>query len=394
MCRSAGLLAVLLLWLGGFCLPMAHADTFYVALEGKESGDGSSKRPWPSVEYALSKLTGGQTILVKPGIYFGGFMIPPTSNGTPTKPTVIKSQVKWSAKIIGSAELGIYTADHTAWIVIDGFEVVGALSDGVKLSGSHSVVRNCWIHNNSQMGCSSHGQTANTFENNLIEFNGQNIQLHHGIYADGEGLIVRNNIIRHNAAYGLHLYPAVKQGQVYNNLVYGHPYKAGILVQCPAGGGRNQILNNTSVDNAVALDIRNGIGEIVANNVLIVATGDPIALSSNSTGVQIDYNLCKPRSSYGGSHSLSEAPLFVDESHQCYWLRPNSPCRANGNPLHASPTNFWSEVVSRKNPPDIGCFTYAADLSSPAKRAGWYYGFPYRFDPHEGHDMVDFWDRK
>ena len=112
---------------------------------------------------------------------------------------------------------------------VDGFEVSGALMDGIKMYGNHDVVRNCWSHNNAAMGVASHGYNDVLIENNLIEYNGQHIQFHHGIYADGSGLTVRNNIIRHNASFGVHLYPSITHSKIYNNLAYGN-YAAGILI--------------------------------------------------------------------------------------------------------------------------------------------------------------------
>jgi Right handed beta helix region len=73
-------------------------------------------------------------------------------------------------------------------------------------------------------------------ENNLIEYNGQHPHLHHGVYADSDGLILRNNIVRNNAGFGLHCYPAVKNAVIANNLVHGHHGEPGILIACPTGG--------------------------------------------------------------------------------------------------------------------------------------------------------------
>jgi hypothetical protein len=43
------------------------ADTYYVSTEGNTENDGSRKRPWPTVEHALSRVGGGKTIIVRPG---------------------------------------------------------------------------------------------------------------------------------------------------------------------------------------------------------------------------------------------------------------------------------------------------------------------------------------
>jgi hypothetical protein len=127
-----------------------------------------------------------------------------------TVPTVIKAEVKWQAVILGAEYHVVYTADRCDWVTIDGFEVMGGRYDGVKISGDYSVVRNCWVHNNKAMRIAMHNSKGGTIENNLIEFNGDHVQFDHGVYADGEGLTLRGNIVRHNASYGLHLYPSIK----------------------------------------------------------------------------------------------------------------------------------------------------------------------------------------
>ena len=75
----------------------ASGATYYVATDGKPENDGSGEKPWPSIEQALSKVGGGHTILVKPGIYRGPIQISRQYAGTKAAPTVIKSEVKWKA---------------------------------------------------------------------------------------------------------------------------------------------------------------------------------------------------------------------------------------------------------------------------------------------------------
>ena len=72
----------------------ADAGTYYVATDGKPENDGSAARPWPSVEFALSRAGGGHTILLKPGIYRGPIEIQKRFAGTEAQPTVIKAEVK------------------------------------------------------------------------------------------------------------------------------------------------------------------------------------------------------------------------------------------------------------------------------------------------------------
>ena len=259
----------------------ANAETYYIATDGKADNDGSKEKPWHSVEYALSKVGGGHTIIVKPGIYRGPVRIAKQYAGTKENPTIIKSEVKWKAVIVGAPYHVISNGDGCDWVVIDGFEVMGARYDGVKMNGDYNTVRNCWVHNNAHMGVAMHNQKGGVIENNLIEFNGSHVQFHHGVYASGDRLTIRANIIRHNAGYGLHLYSSIKNSVIANNLVYGHARKPGIIVACPSGGGKNIIVNNTVALNNGAISIWDGNGEVVVNNIL-VADGELFSLDQDT----------------------------------------------------------------------------------------------------------------
>lgn len=321
----------------------ADAATYYVATDGKLENDGSAAKPWPSLEHALAKVGGGHTILLKPGVYRGPLQIARQYAGTEARPTVIQAEVKWQAVILGAEYHVIYTADRCDWVVIDGFEVMGGRYDGIKISGDHSVVRNCWVHNNKAMGIAMHGRKGGTIERNLIEFNGDHVQFDHGVYADGDGLTVRGNVVRHNASYGLHLYPSIKNSQVVNNLVYGQVRRRGIIVACPEGGGKNSIVNNTVVENQ-PLTIWNGNGEVAVNNILVAEGGEALPFSENTQNVLVDYNLCMPKSAHGGPHGLAEAPGFVDPVRGVFWLREGSPAIGKGSKQHAPPADFWGRV--------------------------------------------------
>ncbi len=71
---------------------------------------------------------------------------------------MIKAETKWKAVIVGSESHVISTADDCHWVIIDGLEVMGGRYDWVKISGDHGTVRNCWIHNNMDMGIGMHNR--------------------------------------------------------------------------------------------------------------------------------------------------------------------------------------------------------------------------------------------
>jgi hypothetical protein len=365
--------------------------TYYVAVNGKPDGDGSLEQPWPSVEIALAKLKGGHTIILRPGVYRGPIRIPDVCTGSEQAPTIIKSEEKWKAVIAGSPEHGIFVGDRCNWTIVDGFEVLGARYDGIKGDGQHVVIRNCWVHHNTQMGIAAHHSVDTTIENNLIEFNGCHIQFDHGIYADGDRLTIRGNIIRHNAAFGIHLYPAVQNSTVCLNLVYGHEHHAGVLLVCDKKGGANQVIHNTIAGNVVALEIWKGNGTVIANNILTTPEMDPLLLDHGTDQVLADYNLCLPKSSHAEAHGISADPLFVDARHGAYWLRGDSPAIGKGTPEHALLADFWSRPASKDKTPDLGAFAYVPFLAEAKSRATWLNNWGYGYHPKRMAQVPDFW---
>ncbi|MBM4094883.1 MAG: right-handed parallel beta-helix repeat-containing protein, partial [Planctomycetes bacterium] len=253
-----------------------------------------------------------------------------------------------------------------------------------------NVVRNCWVHHNQAMGIAMHNQTGGTIEANLIEFNGEHIQFDHGVYADGDGLTIRRNVVRHNASFGLHLYPSIRNSLVADNVIYGQVRRRGIIVSCPEGGGRNKIIHNTVVEDQ-PLAIWKGDGEIVANNIL-VARGDGAAIvfNENTRNVLMDYNLCVPPLDRQGPHSITGDPLFVDPVKGLFWLRPGSPAIGKGSAAHATPTDFWGRPRANDRSPDLGAAPYVPYLAADESRKLWEYGWTY-FRHGQGGRVPDFW---
>src|SRR5438046_2273161 len=102
----------------------SSAATYFVATDGKAEGDGSAARPWPSVALALSRIGGGNTIVVNPGLYQGPFQIRNYPAPPDGPPTLIQSAEKWKAVVNGGQEEAINVVDCPG-IILDGFEVVG-----------------------------------------------------------------------------------------------------------------------------------------------------------------------------------------------------------------------------------------------------------------------------
>ena len=362
------------------------ADVYYVGNKGNQTNNGAPLEPFPSVEFALSKVGGGNTIIVHTGLYSNPIIVERQFSGTAERPTIIKSSSKWKAAFYGAPYHDINV--RAEYVVIDGFELAGARYSGIKVEGDHCVVTNCWIHNNAIMGIEMHNRRDSVISANLIEFNGSHIHLHHGIYASGEGFTVHGNVVRHNAGFGIHMYPSVKMSEVSCNLIYGHAYKAGIILDCPVGGGNNRVINNTIVDNHCAITIWQGYGETIANNIL---AGQPqaVVLDSFTSNVVMESNLFVSGKHPIGDKNIVGDPKFVDSDHGNYNLALGSPAIGAGHAGYAPRFDFWGCPITNTAALDIGGF--AGDdapfrRGSSAKKPVWLY----RATPQETSNC-DYW---
>jgi parallel beta-helix repeat protein len=341
-----------------------RAATYYVSPDGTPTGDGSREKPWP-VDSALAK-GGGNTYIFLPGIYRGPMTLQQAQAGSANQPTVLRSEVKWKARIFGAPYHVINIQENTPYVIIDGFEVWGAGQDGIKSFSDDTTIRNCWVHNNSYMGISMHNRRTVVIENNLVEFNGMHPQFDHGIYADGENFIVRGNIVRHNAGYGIHLWPRITHATIVNNLVYGQANRAGIILQSSKEGEGLIVVNNTVARNAVGLNLRWGRGTIIENNIFF--QNEQTFSFSDVMNPHVDYNLydSPPQGYSKGPHDLTGDPGFIRTRWGIYWLCKDSSAREHGDPKVAPDTDLWGRPRPKDRTPDLGAYQFIPSIESQA----------------------------
>ena len=376
------------------------AATYWISPKGQASGTGTEIHPFPSVEMALKNATGGDTIIFKPGIYVGT-QITLTSKhaGSPHKPTILKSQHKYQAVLHGSAVHNIYIKGGCDWVITDGFEISGARYTGIKSDADYTVIRNCHIHNNALQGIEAHGVRSTVIENNIVEYNGEHVQFSHGVYADGDKLTIRNNIVRFNSGWGLHLYPAIANSKIENNLIHGND-RWGIALYSKVQVGSNRIVNNTIALNGNGIAVKNGRDEIIANNIIVDNTGwkfekaQPIENLDGGylrkSKIMIDYNLCLPRFPGAGSKGIFADPMFLDMKKGTFYLRKGSPAIAKGSRKYAPKRNFFNRPLPAGKAPDLGCFAYDPSLLLARAREDWYYQWPFVFRG-KSKTMPDLW---
>jgi len=374
------------------------AATYWISPKGRISGTGSEANPFASVDAALKRIGGGHTLIFKPGDYVGvQITLSPEHAGTAQQPTVLKSQYKHKAVLHGSPFHNIYVRNGCSWIIIDGFESSGAKYTGIKTDADYTVIRNCRIHNNALHGIEAHDVRGTVIENNVVEYNGAHLHFSHGIYADGENLTIRNNIIRFNSGWGLHLYPGITNSHIENNLIHGNG-RWGIGLYSKPTVGSNHIVNNTIVQNGSGVVVSNAHNEIIANNIIVDNTHwkfektDPIQnLSGDPSKITIDYNLLRPPFSGAGPHAITADPMFLDAAKGTFYLRTGSLAIGRGSAEYAPKQDFFSRPRPEGKKPDLGCFPYDPSLLSPQARRDWYREWPFLFRTRPDDTLTDFW---
>ncbi len=359
-----------------FCISTCFATTYYVSTTGSNSNAGTIALPFKTITYAYSKVTAGDVIIVKPGIYtdytpYAGLNF--TKNGTAANPITIKSQYKWKA-VIDAGNV----SDHIECIslsgnyhIIDGFDMRGAFECGLWIKGT--ATGNQILNNNinhcgnigdpnsasGQAGLLSDENTDGTkYYGNYIHHNGRfslNSNLDHGMYLTGDNEIIANNIITDNCAYGLHIagYSTVSNMKVYNNVI--------------ARNGRSGIMLWMDMD---GVDIRNNI---LYNN----AELGLLCYDAHGTGVVIDYNMWygNPQGTINmtwagtdvsytsGSNLIATYPNFINDTVD-YHLKPNSAGIDAGIPLSPIVINDMDSTSRPQgNGFDMGVYEYQANAT-------------------------------
>ena len=270
-------------------LSAGPAPHFYVSPTGSPSGDGSFTEPW-DLATALAgpaAVTPGSTIWLRGGMYTNaadarGFAS--TLTGTPDAPIVVRQYPRERATVTNILFVtGAYT-----WFW--GFEVTNpapqqGVMHGVHLKGPGIKVINLVVHDATDDGIFIGPEAAGAEVNGSVVYNnGRTDNLTHGIYCKSQTgtLLLRDNIVFDNWAYGFHCYandgPYIQnidlEGNVaFNNYVWGVP-DADILVGgvFPASGitVNENYTYRTNFTNTLTADI----GSDVVRNQDLVCTNN------------------------------------------------------------------------------------------------------------------------
>jgi parallel beta-helix repeat protein len=320
----------------------AKSSTYYVSVSGDNSGDGNYSSPWRTIQYGISHLNAGDSLLVLAGSYTGFYV---NINGNESQRIVIKAvgNVNINDPVTYQGRLaGIHVT--ASYITIDGFEISGINSGdrGIRVSSGISegyllrvIVKDCFVHHTGSVGISTSYAHNFLAENNEVSSSGTT----HGIYLTNSGdyPVLRNNIVHDNEKAGIQLnadmempgdhiisnaliegntlyrnnstgsggaitMASVRDSKIQNNLFYDN-YKTGIAMWDDGFGEQWGCKNDTIINNTIVIpassqkhgiSIRNGSTDAVIRNNILIHEGshDSYAVDPESfSGLDSDYNV-------------------------------------------------------------------------------------------------------
>ena len=269
----------------------ASSNEYYVSPIGSDTGNGSSSRPWATLQRADAVVRPGDIVTVLDGTYRGDVTL--TSSGTAEHPITYKAQNKWRAKLVGtgkgdgSAVIRL-SGGHT---IIQDFDVTGSNANGIILAYAGNIASF-----NKAIGNYVHDMTTPCDSNSGTAIETGGGDNYSGItHNDMIGNLIVN-ITPYNGCVGGHkssgLYAEVPYSVIAHNVVIN----AGYAIQSWHAASHVTIYGNTLVNNLRAITV--GAGDsphgvindysLVQNNIIYNSTRTAIAESGN-TGLHNKY---------------------------------------------------------------------------------------------------------
>jgi hypothetical protein len=278
---------------------------------------------------------------------------------------------KWKARILNpsganySSGIAI-TANN---VTLDGFCVTNCLAYGISSFGPSNTVRNCWVTyvgtagyngptNGGGYGVYCKSQDYNVVESCLVEHNGSVPAYDQGIYVGGRGVIVRNCVVRFNAAFGIqfNVFSGYSdQCECYNNLCYsnavggGNAYEFCVDSDSGTSVGTNYFFGNTFLSRSGTVCYINRSVACFTNNIFQggnVHGTDGTIISGN--------NLNNPAASN-----------FVDPGKGLFWLTSGSSARGAAQAAICGPVDFFGN--SQASVTCLGFVQYSSNLASDTR---------------------------
>jgi parallel beta-helix repeat protein len=270
-------------------------NNYYVSPSGSDSNSGSATSPWKTIRHADSVAQPGWTIHVAPGTY-GPYTsaVVTYANGTPSAHIRYVSDVKWGAKIRGSA--ADVWAVGGAYEDIEGFDIAssGTQTNQVFQSSAYNVrfIGNR-VHDMKNTSCLSGagihfgtGSSYNTAMDNFIFNIGMSptagCNQAHGIYIGTSNNLIANNIVFHNGDLGIQIWGStVNNNLVINNTLFGN-WRGVVVGASSSAASGNHVSNNIIAYNLDAAVYETGaVGSNTVSDNLVYGNGRTFGLTSD-----------------------------------------------------------------------------------------------------------------
>lgn len=156
-----------------------------------------------------------------------------------------------------------------------GFGIVAVVSDDVRTLSNRVV-------NNTGIGIAYHGSGAGLVRDNLVEGNGDGMQLDLGV-----GTVVAGNVVRHNQGDGIRIANLGRGIHVVDNVLEGHPppdLQAGdLFAAVRVLEDDNRVAKNRIARNGVGVLVEGAERTVVFDNRFQANTVDALALDTQTT---------------------------------------------------------------------------------------------------------------
>ena len=370
------------------------ATTYYVAPTGADANDGSSARPFKTIQRAADIVNPGDTVIVRKGTYTDpksdGFVVRVSRSGTPSAFITFKSEILHGAVLDGVSQQGtaLYFATGASYIRFEGFEVTRTYN-GISWSiGNaynpayiyHDVVffRNHFhdigrITTTTAYGMGGTGAPPRSYnivyDSNLFHHMGRINESHldQVIYLCGYNQTIINNVFYNSDGW--------------------RGWPVSVSAEYDAGDGKNiRIINNTFGDPnpkpykdghiVVSWQVDQQIENLVISNNIFynpqyacVFFWSPYAQKVKSAYIRNNIatvsNIVSQRAGQTNwinanvtysNNRLSTDPQFVDAANNDYHLSPTSPAINFGNATDAPNHDYDGFVRPQGAGPDAGAY--------------------------------------
>lgn len=362
---------------------------------GNDANDGLTAATPKTLATSLSALGPGITVWMLDGNYVGagGGRISISKSGNIGSPAYIRAVNKWGAIVDHSTQEGMQISGTQSNLVFDGIKFQYCQADGLCLNTgcSNIVIQNIWSISNLQNGINmtDPGQMGNTIDSCMLEKNG-NFTTHsyHGAYVSGQNHIVRNNVARNNAGYGIQFYTGYAGNlqhncQFYNNLTFGQgTFHYGFAMWNANGNdgssaGTNYAYNNTFADGMTCEYGWAGL----TNNVTIPSglsfypIDYALGTGREPTGVWEDYNWSTVAFysvgaflHKGANDTVTDTSvLFRNPANGLYWIPGlgQTAAGALGSPTPLATPDFYSQPVGAQT--HVGFMSFRYNLAGDVR---------------------------